>query len=83
MVIKPRTRQPRNGLAAYLHKELGSLEDRGAIQRAATKIAKAVAETRVEPRRAGLILYALHVASGNAKKAGWIVSNEAVTELNP
>ena len=63
-----RTSQPHAGLAAYLPKEIGNLEDRGAIQLAVTKVAKAVAENRIEPRRAGLILYALQIASGNAKK---------------
>ena len=50
---KTRTSQPHTGLAAYLHKELANLEDRGAIQRATTGVAKAVAEkpNRASPRR--------------------------------
>jgi hypothetical protein len=74
---KTRSSQPPNGIAAYLHKELANLEDRGAIQRATTGVAKAVAENRIDIKRAGLILYALQIASGNAKKA---VSSDPAAE---
>src|SRR3974390_1788777 len=73
---KQRKSQPRGSLATYLHNDLGNLEDRGAIQHAATKVAKAVAENQIEPRRAGLILYALQIASGNAKNTEQIVSSK-------
>ncbi len=70
---KTRSSQPRAGLAAYLPavslpNDLANLEDRGAIQRALAELAKAIADQRVEPKRAGLILYALQIASGNAKR---------------
>jgi hypothetical protein len=59
--------QPGINLAASLRKELANLEDRGAIQRAATRVVKAVVEDQIDPRRAELILYALQIAEGNAK----------------
>ncbi len=77
---KTNTSQPRAGLAAYLPKDL---EDRGAIQRAITEVAKALAENRIESKRGGLILYALQIAAGNAKRAGQTVSSEAIAEPTP
>ncbi len=75
-----RSSRPRAGLATYLSKELANLEDRGAIQRAITGVAKALAENRIEPKRGGLILYALQIAAGNAKNAGQTISNEAIAK---
>ena len=71
--LRQRSSQPPAGLAAYLPavylpNDLANLEDRRAIQRALTELAKAIADHRVEPKRAGLILYALQIASGNARK---------------
>ncbi len=48
---------------------LTNLEDCGAIHHAITQVAKAVADHRIETRRASLILYALQIASTNVKKA--------------
>jgi hypothetical protein len=77
---RQRVNQPRVSLAAYLRKELANLEDRGAIQRATTGVAKAVAENRIDIKRAGLILYALQIAAGNAKMARHTVSTEALAK---
>jgi len=43
------------------------LEDRSAIQRALSEVANAIANNRVDPKRAGLLLYSLQIASQNAK----------------
>jgi hypothetical protein len=77
---RQRTSRPRTGLAAYLRKELANLDDRGAVQRALTKVAKAVSENQIEPRRASLILYALQIAAGNTKRAGQPLSSEAIAK---
>ena len=64
-----------------LSKELANLEDRGAIQHAVTEVATAVADFRIDTKRAGILLYALQIASGNAKDAGQIVSTDAIDEI--
>lgn len=52
--------------SAGLHLPL--LEDANAIQIALEDVVRAVAEDRLEPRRAGLILYGLNTASCNLKR---------------
>jgi hypothetical protein len=47
--------------------DLPPIEDSASIQLALIEVAQALAANRIEPRRAGLLLYALQVASTNAK----------------
>jgi hypothetical protein len=49
------------------------LEDRSAIQRALSEVANAIANNRIDPKRAGLLLYSLQIASQNAKNQAEIV----------
>ena len=79
--LKERAAQPRCYPGTPLSKELSNLEDRGAIQHAITHVAMAVADRHINTKEAGLILYALQIASGNAKNAEQIVSSTAVDEL--
>ena len=53
--------------------EIPLLEDRSAIQRALSEVANAIANNRIDPKRAGLILYSLQIASQNAKNQAEIV----------
>jgi hypothetical protein len=43
------------------------LEDRMAVQIALTNVLEAIATNRIDPQRAGLLLYGLQIASSNAK----------------
>ena len=61
--------------------ELPPLEDRGAIQLAISEIVNAVANYRMDHKRAGVLLYALQIASHNAKNSEEIVSSHAVSEV--
>jgi hypothetical protein len=61
--------------------ELPPLEDRGAIQLAISEIVTAVANYRMDHKRAGVLLYALQIASHNAKNSEEIVSSHAVSEV--
>ena len=61
--------------------ELPPLEDRGAIQLAISEIVTAVAKYAMDPKRAGILLYALQIASHNAKNSEEIVSSHAVSEV--
>jgi hypothetical protein len=61
--------------------ELPPLEDRGAIQLAISEIVTAVANYKMDHKRAGVLLYALQIASHNAKNSEEIVSSHAVSEV--
>lgn len=50
--------------------DLPPLEDAASIQLALIEVAQALAANRIDPKRAGLLLYALQVASANAKNLG-------------
>ena len=76
--LKERAAQPRS---PYLAIELpASLEDRGSIQLALSEIVIAVAENRIDTKRAGILLYALQIASSNAKHQDEIVCADSVDE---
>src|SRR5271170_5194261 len=76
--LKERAAQPRS---PYLAIELpASLEDRGSIQLALSEIVTAIAESRIDPRRAGILLYALQIASSNAKHQDEIICADSVDE---
>src|SRR5271163_3580077 len=76
--LQERAAQPRS---PYLAIELpASLEDRGSIQLALSEVVTAVAESRIDPRRAGILLYALQIASSNAKHQDEIVCADSVEE---
>jgi hypothetical protein len=70
-------RQP----SPYLAIELPPLEDRGAIQLALGEVVSALADHRIDTRRAGLLIYALQVASTNANHREEIVSSNPVSEV--
>ena len=76
--LKERAAQPRS---PYLAIELpASLEDRGSIQLALSEIVTAIAENRIDTKRAGVLLYALQIASSNAKHQNEIVCADSVDE---
>jgi hypothetical protein len=50
-----------------LHLEVPLLEDRTAIQVSITRIVLALAANEIDPKRAGLLLYALQIASSNLR----------------
>ena len=70
------TQQP-----SFLPFAFQNLEDRGAIQHAISEVGMAVADHRIDSKRAGILLYALQIASQNAKNADQIVSSESIAEL--
>ncbi len=78
--LKERINQPSIS-PSPLSKEIANLEDRGAIQHAVTEVARAVADYRIDTKRAGILLYALQIASGNAKNSAQIVSTDAIAEI--
>jgi hypothetical protein len=53
--------------------EIPLLEDRSAIQRALSEVANAIANNRIDPKRAGPLLYSLQIASQNAKNQAEII----------
>ena len=57
-----------------------ALEDRGAIQLAIREIVTALADHRTDTKRAGVLLYALQIASSNIKDKEEIVSSYPVDE---
>jgi hypothetical protein len=75
--MKERASQP----PRYLADELANLEDRGAVQRAITQVAVALADHRIDTKRAGVLLYAFQIASGNVKDSEQIVSSDAIEEF--
>ncbi len=66
----------------YEHKELEMpfLEDRGAVQIALSEVVSALAGHRIDYKRAGLLVYALQVASANAKNIQDIVPDQQVRD---
>jgi hypothetical protein len=77
--IVPEPERPREG---YETLELGILEDRCAVQLALSKVLDAIGSARLDPRRAGLLLYGLQVASNNAvnhRAIAYIDSVESLT----
>ena len=48
--------------------QFGSIEDAAGIQIALTQVADAVASSRIDRRRGGTLVYALHLASSLAKQ---------------
>ena len=76
--LKQRAARP---ASPYLAIELpAALEDRGAIQLALSEIVTAVADHRIDTKRAGILLYALQIASSNAKHQDEIVCADSVDE---
>jgi hypothetical protein len=71
------------GLSAPLPKALADLSGHEAISNSLAEVARAVAENRLDSKRAGLILYALQIASGNLKSAQEIVSSEVNAAQKP
>jgi hypothetical protein len=63
--------------------EVPFLEDRGAVQLALSEVVSALAGHRIDLKRAGLLIYALQVASSNAKNAGSFIAEEPVRDLSP
>jgi hypothetical protein len=59
---------------SFLPDQLANLEDRSAIQHAISEVAVALADHRIDTKRAGILLYALQIASGNARNSDQIVS---------
>ena len=57
------------------------LEDRSAIQVALAQILNGLASSKLDPRRAGLFLYGLQIASQNVQRGGDIVPRSAVPSL--
>jgi hypothetical protein len=55
-----------------LNVELPLLEDRYAIQIGITQIVRALAANEIDPKRAGLLLYALQIASSNLRQERYI-----------
>jgi hypothetical protein len=70
------TKQP-----GFLPFAFQNLEDRGAIQHAISEVAMALADHRLDTKRASILVYALQLASQNAKYADQIVSSEAIADL--
>jgi hypothetical protein len=76
--LKQRAARP---ASPYLALELPALEDRGSIQIAISEVVSALADARIEPKRAGILLYALQIASSNARHSEEIVSSNSVEEV--
>jgi hypothetical protein len=60
--------------------EIPLLEDRSAVQMALSEVVEALAGHRIDLKRAGLMIYALQVASSNAKKDQGFISEDQVRE---
>lgn len=58
---------PVTGASPNTSLDLPPLEDAASIQLALIEVAQALAANRIDTKRAGLLLYALQVASVNAK----------------
>jgi hypothetical protein len=71
-----------NAIASYEHKDLQIpfLEDRGAVQIALSEVVSALASNHIEFKRAALMIYALQVASSNAKIPADLVALHQVRE---
>jgi len=58
------------------HPELPPLEDMHAVQVALMQVAEGLAQDAVDPRRAGLLLYALQQAASNLRETtGWLMGS--------
>ncbi len=58
------------------HPELPPLEDMHAVQVALMQVADGLAQDAIDPRRAGLLLYALQQAASNIRATtGWIIGS--------
>ncbi len=57
------------------------LEDPAAVQLAINEVVQAIAQNRIEPKRAGRLLFGLQLASINVKKAKKIIAKHPVREL--
>ena len=57
------------------------LEDRSAIQVALSRIVEALAASRLEPRRAGMLLYALQIATQNVERKHDILPFKSVESI--
>jgi len=62
--------------------EIPYLEDRGAVQIALSEVVSALAQRRIEFKRAALMIYALQVASSNAKTPADLVAVEQVRDAS-
>jgi hypothetical protein len=62
--------------------ELPPLEDRCAIQIALNQTLSALASSQLDPKRAGLLLYGLQIASRNVTEGSVVLSQEAVRALS-
>jgi len=60
--------------------EMPFLEDRGAVQIALSEVVNAIAGRRIDFKTAGLLVYALQVASSNAKNMKELVADEQVRD---
>ncbi len=57
------------------------LEDRGAVQMAISEVLHALACSQLDPRRAGLLLYGLQIASQNSAKDQAIADRRSIRTL--
>jgi hypothetical protein len=62
--------------------EVPFLEDRGAVQIALSEVVSALAEHRIDYKRASLMIYALQVASANAKNPNDLIAANQVRETS-
>jgi len=62
--------------------EIPYLEDRAAVQIALSEVVSALAQRRIEFKRAALMIYALQVASSNAKTSTDLVAVEQVRDAS-
>ena len=62
--------------------EIPFLEDRGAVQVAISEVVSALAARRIEFKRAALMIYALQVASSNAKIPADLVAAQPVRDAS-
>lgn len=78
-----RHRQPGDRMEAFMNPkfQVALLEDRGAIQAAISETVHALAQDHMDHKRAGRILWGLHLAITNLKVPGEIVATEPVRAL--
>jgi len=60
---------------------LPAIEDPASIQIALTQVVSALASSRIDARRAGLLLYALQIASQNVDRRTYIPAADSVRSL--
>jgi hypothetical protein len=61
--------------------KLPVLEDRSAIQHALAQVLDALGSAKLDPRRAGLFLYALQIASQNVERKPIVISDDPVESI--